>query len=74
MNELTDEQIAEDAENLIINLASKNPQKAMATLCGLLVGLMEYQAELQGFDASEDIKIEPDGNGRTITIHALKKG
>lgn len=68
--ELIEEQMSDEAEELIAELAKTNPQKAMATCCGLLVGLLEYQATLQGFDPSKEMKIDGNGESRSITIHA----
>ena len=65
-----EEYLAEEAQDMIAELAQTNPQKAMATCCGLLVGLIEYQAKLQGYDPSKEIKIDGNGESRSITIHA----
>lgn len=65
-----EENLAEEAQDLIAELAKINPRRAMATCCGLLVGLLEHQAELQGIDASAEIKINGNGDSRSITIHA----
>lgn len=63
-------ELSEIVQDTFAELVSVNPQHAMAIACGMLVGLIEYQAQLQGADASREITIETDGNGRNITIHA----
>lgn len=65
-----EENLAEEAQDRIAELARTNPQKAMATCCGLLVGLITYQAQLQGYDPSKEITIDGNGESRSITIHA----
>ena len=65
LNELDDA-----AQSAFAELAEASPQMAMDTACGMLVGLVAYMAELHGHNASKEIKIEGDGESRSITIHA----
>lgn len=57
-------------QDAFANLANENPQKALAIACGMLVGLIEYQAEIQGYSADEEITIDVGGSGRNITLSA----
>ena len=63
-------ELDEAVQSAFAELAKANPKMAMATACGMLVGLVEYMAALHGHDASKEIKIEGDGESRSITIHA----
>jgi len=72
MSKSTDYELEERTQNAFAELVSINPQKALALACGMLVGLVEYQAELQGCDASREVVIDGNNESRSITIH--KKG
>jgi len=64
-----DYELEEKTQTAFAELVSINPQKALALACGMLVGLVEYQAELQGCDVSREVAIEGNGGSRSITIH-----
>jgi hypothetical protein len=63
-------ELDEAVQNAFAELAEANPQMAIATACGMLVGFIEYIAQLQGIDPATEIKIDGNGESRSITIHA----
>ena len=63
-------ELEEKTKTAIAELVSINPQKALALACWMLVGLVEYQAELQGYDVSREIVIDGNNESRRITIHS----
>lgn len=61
---------AEQVQEAFANLASESPQEALAIACGMLVGLIEYQAGIQGYSSDEEITIDAGESGRNITLSA----
>ena len=63
-------ELEEEVQNAFAELAKINMKTALSVACGMLVGLIEYQAQLQGVDPAREIKIDGNGESRNITIHA----
>lgn len=67
---MNEDDLAESVEDSFAQLAGINPTKAIAIACGLLVGLVEYQSKLQGYDENKQVTLDGNGECRSITIHA----
>lgn len=61
----------EELEDAFIEFAAEYPQKGLALVTGLLVGLVEHQAEKNGADKNKQITID-GGTQRNIVIEAVK--
>ena len=64
------EQLSEEIQFNFAQIARENPMMALSLASGMLVALIENQAESQGHDHNKEITIDGNGEFRNITIHA----
>lgn len=70
---MSEDELVEEIQHNFALLSQLNRDLTVSTLCGLLVGILEFYVEQEDGDPSKEIVLDSDKSFRKITIHRLEQ-